>query len=715
MHRSAPSSRPTRTRLTTIACLLAGLTLGVVAPPVAAESAPNGDLPTVGRSLFDILTTVRTDEGARLRVPYPFKALRALISKAGGLDDGDLSETLFPLGRSLQRHAAAPDFFASPRVVLGVTGEPLAADPPTTMMLKDRLYVGYQPRSESLEVISYNEQAGRFEFQIVESYAEGKTPRTLQARRALCLSCHQNGGPIFPKPPWSETPANPRIAARLAAAADQPRMGNAAVTEAAQAVARLYRSVENANRLVHARKIWTQACGDPWAPRRCEVGLLSTVLEHRLSGRRSHGQGDFPTRREAEDYLADAQYHVWKDGIEIATPFIADRDPLAPGGTPAEDGDPLTPRPALQVLRVSKPGTTDRILDLLADPFSASDITWLESALRGVVEGVGARRQVAELPCDLIWTPATSGDRVLDFDCRNRVPEFPEIDGRLTIRANGDTSAIVDQLKIQLLTYKKLTASGLEILRNAGGGEQVVTHPIDPATGLRPRTGNGWSIASVTLDWSAGSPAAGTATFTMVDDITRFRGTVRSLTSYGLPNSERAVAEGPLRRRDIMRALAIRLGRPIQDWCCGPEPDLPPAATRATAILALTGLSNEPGPAHPSLQAFHRNCGGCHGGAAEMPPNFLFGPSERQLDAIAGCAPRILARLDLWRNTTETPLSPMPPPSRLAAIAGTPDQWLASSDFRGIHRLAEELSIQFEASGSANYATLPVCAPPPIQ
>src|SRR3546814_8027640 len=82
-------------------------------------------------------------------------------------------------------------------------------------LLKDRLYIGYQEQSALLEVISYNEAAGRFEFQLVHDYRAGATPRVSYARRELCAACPQNLAPIFSRPLWAETNANPRIAARL--------------------------------------------------------------------------------------------------------------------------------------------------------------------------------------------------------------------------------------------------------------------------------------------------------------------------------------------------------------------------------------------------------------------------------------------------------------------------------------------------------------------
>lgn len=89
------------------------------------------------------------------------------------------------------------------------------ANRPGFAPLRDRLFLGFQEIGEVVEVISYNDAAGRFEFQIVRDYAAGKTPQVSYARRGLCLACHQNAAPIFARPLWDETSANPAIAARL--------------------------------------------------------------------------------------------------------------------------------------------------------------------------------------------------------------------------------------------------------------------------------------------------------------------------------------------------------------------------------------------------------------------------------------------------------------------------------------------------------------------
>ncbi|MFL6290379.1 MAG: hypothetical protein ACJ759_05745, partial [Thermoanaerobaculia bacterium] len=157
---------------------------------------PGASLPPAGRSLFDHLF-------AREGVPFPFAELLARIEQRS-----PLKKVLIPLGRSLQRNAADPEFFRYPRAVVAVD---------TDGVLKDRLYLGYHEKAAVLEVISYNESAGRFEFQLVLDYRPGGAARLVYANRAVCTACHQGGGPLFSRQVWDETNANPEIARLLAA------------------------------------------------------------------------------------------------------------------------------------------------------------------------------------------------------------------------------------------------------------------------------------------------------------------------------------------------------------------------------------------------------------------------------------------------------------------------------------------------------------------
>src|SRR3546814_6220784 len=129
---------------TALALLLAGLVVFFIAPRIESSKAPGtqqtedagstprpkwavraskpgSDKPPAGRSLFDFVAT-REHAGERVSdIPFPFEALLQRINARAGCGSGNdcLRVVLIPLGRSLQRLAAAPDFFAHPRLAIG--------------------------------------------------------------------------------------------------------------------------------------------------------------------------------------------------------------------------------------------------------------------------------------------------------------------------------------------------------------------------------------------------------------------------------------------------------------------------------------------------------------------------------------------------------------------------------------------------------------------
>ncbi|HET6521431.1 MAG TPA: hypothetical protein VFG47_16665, partial [Geminicoccaceae bacterium] len=255
---------------------------------VADPDEPGPNLPPVGRSLFDEVYGVGppaaspADE-ARHAIPFPFERLLADLNAR--IAPAEAKTVLVPLGRSLQRHAADPDYFASPRIVVAVDDDGAGAGGP---LLRDRLYLGYHERAGVIEVISYNEDAGRFEFQVVEGYGPGRLPRVEYAERSICVTCHQGHAPIFATALWSETNADPRVAARLAAELGAAFHG-APVRRGIDVADALDRSTDRANRLAFANFAWTHGCGGPEGPEaaaRCRGDLLLAVLRYRLGGAR---------------------------------------------------------------------------------------------------------------------------------------------------------------------------------------------------------------------------------------------------------------------------------------------------------------------------------------------------------------------------------------------------------------------------------------------
>src|SRR5258706_179160 len=291
---------------------------------------PGDHLPPVGRSLFDFLVTTQRGNRRETQVPFPFSALIERIEQYLARDPlsalPPAKRVLIPMGRSLQRSAAAPEYFRFPRVVVAVDREPVADDRRSMLLLKDRLYLGYQEKSDLIEVISYNEAAGRFEFQLVKDYRGGATPRVVYANRAVCISCHQNGAPLFSRQVWDETNANPRIAALLAA--QRRDFYGIAVTRGVDMPNAIDDATERANRFARDQLIWRDGCGtDDAAAMRCRAALFTAALQDRLSGEQQFAR-DREFNERAVSRLMSHTPALWPSGLAIGNPDIPNRDPL---------------------------------------------------------------------------------------------------------------------------------------------------------------------------------------------------------------------------------------------------------------------------------------------------------------------------------------------------------------------------------------------------
>lgn len=286
------------------------------------------DLPPVGHSRFDELVGDRP-------VPYPLPRLLATISaqmqsEPGGLPP--LKVSLIPHGRSLQRDAAAPDFFRFPRVVAAADG----ANRPGFAPLRDRLFLGFQEIGEVVEVISYNDAAGRFEFQIVRDYAAGKTPQVSYARRGLCLACHQNAAPIFARPLWDETPANPAIAARLKETGRDFYGLKITGTDIAYLIDA---ATDRASLFAVWQTLWREGCGPDEEGDRCRRDALAAALDYAVT-RTLPADDALPA-------LARSWAARWPQGLPIPSADLPNRDPFFPLPDPAQD--PLRLRAPLAV------------------------------------------------------------------------------------------------------------------------------------------------------------------------------------------------------------------------------------------------------------------------------------------------------------------------------------------------------------------------------
>lgn len=361
--------------------------------PLRSNAA--ADLPPSGRSLFDHMTSRTIGGHVVQRVPYPFQALLAEIERHAGTDAlgrPGIAAVLIPLGRSLQRNASPGHYFEHPRVVVAVSGEPRDRSAP--LLLKDRLFVGFQDAAGIIEVISYNESAGRFEFQVVTDYRPGGTPRVFYARRAICTACHHAAGPIFSRPSWDETNANPAVARALSAHAGS--FHGVAVARGVDLPNSIDDAVARANRLAMLQTLWRDTCEQASPPSdaiACRQAVLVAALRLRL-GDVSVSAGSAESRDPSLRALMLAWKDQWPTGLPEPDPNIPNRDPFfgqaqqlshataTPWGaeeiTPAID--PMAPRPPVALWRADRAGL-DRLVRTLASMFADADIVALSHRL----------------------------------------------------------------------------------------------------------------------------------------------------------------------------------------------------------------------------------------------------------------------------------------------------------------------------------------------
>ncbi len=603
---------------------------------VVDPAAPGAHLPPVGVSLFDQLFA---DGRGGHMVPFPFEKLLARLDPLLAHDAVDalppVKPVLIPLGRSLQRTAAAPDYFRFPRVVVAVDSPPAPGAP----LLKDRLYIGYAEKSAVLEVISYNEAAGRFEFQLVKDYRAGAQPRVFYANRNICFACHQNGAPIFSRALWDETNANPAIAARLGAAGRS--FYGIPTGRGVDLPYAIDKAVRRANLFSLAQRLWREGCGPGEAGAACRAGLFASAVRLRLAGGRA-GRPDAAFDEAVARPLRTRAGQLWPDGLAVGRSDLPNRNPLQgvtrwPDALPAQLAlshvparfEPLAPRPPDTWWRASAPEA-------------------LAEAVAGVAEFVADGRWPRVEAALARWA-ASLPRRALTLDCTplpaSRASRCRNADGATLDLADGRIS----RLSVAGEPPQPAFALG-EAVRLAGGDwlEHVDARALKAGAGplqLRLRT-DSRALASA-MEALAASPEGAAL-----------------------------LADRPIPGAALVTALLKMLGE---------APARPPQGVPPTPRLETpdTPPGNAPmgTPLPRPLAAFHAWCAACHLSAEQFPPNFLQGPRSELEARIRQCAPRIFVRLAMARRMPAArEKTPMPPETLLPAFGIHPAAWAASPD-----------------------------------
>jgi hypothetical protein len=357
---------------------------GARAAALTAKSIATEDLPPAGtRSLFDHLIA-QNDV-----LPYPFEKLLALVAKQSP-DHPQPLTLLIPKGRSLLKAQAD---YAHPRLLLAADFQAPNTKAALGLAPRGQLFLGFVENAGEIEVISYNEAAGRFEFQLVQDYREGGVPRIVYARRAICTTCHQSGAPIFPQRPWNETNGQPETATKIrdARGNDLAYLG-VPISVPLAVPERFDELAEVGNFLVATQKIWIDACSDNSG---CRRQMLKVALRYLWN------PAEFDATQPDAQTLRALQARSWpQDGVAVGQKTLRNRDPLAetrgikgwfrslitskstePGAKSNEDLDaferlpklpaaldPLTPRPPLRVLTAQDIDGAFGLATMITDP-----------------------------------------------------------------------------------------------------------------------------------------------------------------------------------------------------------------------------------------------------------------------------------------------------------------------------------------------------------
>ncbi len=287
----------------------------LAADSLSAKLIPSDDLPPDGtRSLFDHLIA------ANGQIPYPFPKLVELIAK-NDPDGAKPLTVLIPHGRSLLKGLADD---RHPRVLAAADFQAAATPASLGLSPRGQLFLGFVENASEIEVLSYNEAAGRYEFQLVQNYCAGCIPKLVYAKRAICTTCHQGAVPIFPQRPWNETNGAPATAAAVQAARgnDQPYL-DVPLSNALAVPERFDQLTDVGGFIPATQRLWIDACGASADCRRTMLKLALNWLENPAS---------FDAQSADAMKLRELLAAGWpKGGIVVAESDLLNRDPIEEG------------------------------------------------------------------------------------------------------------------------------------------------------------------------------------------------------------------------------------------------------------------------------------------------------------------------------------------------------------------------------------------------
>jgi len=701
---------------------------------------PGPDRPPLGRSLFD---RVFANGTGGYQVPFPFSRVLDTLERAIGVPVGSragLATALIPIGRSLQRSAAAPDFFRFPRLVVAVDGEP--AERPRAHFLKDRMFLGYHEKAEVIEVISYNEQAARFEYQVVDNYAPDTAPRVRYANRTLCVSCHQNQAPIFSRAAWDETNANRHTARRLLE--QRARFYGVTVRSGGAPAARLDNATDRANLLPALQLLWREGCGGAAAgAARCRAAALIAMVQYRVSAASGYERDD-PVYRQQFAAMFERQWaRLSPGGLAIPEADLLNREPLLEPLPTEIDAhlDPLTARAPAAIW--DRQQAMRHMIAELAQSLPRADLRALDAYLSTPAQRARAPRREVVLSCTMTSNGRAAQSALIEVRCgemalasgSSRTPygaatwtssatspqpiaSASSLAPALVMELNVSAARVVDSSVSNVTLpggdrFERVRAMAGAITMDADGRNRVL---------VRLRQRNGWSVRDhrgnaleqIELRWTTAAAAHGgmhdgSARMRVVADFAPVRGAVQALAAaagsaepsalHARESGAEVFGNGSFMPTQVLNAVLQHLDPAAHQWCCD-APELPVIAVGTGARSAP--LPPAPGVDNRIVSTFRRHCGACHAGPTQAPPGFLYGSDAEVMASIRQCAPRIALRLGMWlRTADERSRSPMPPPAILPSRNLNETSWRNSVAFDRLLGWAEALSAASTRSDTA--------------
>lgn len=657
-------------------------------PAEAQDSKPQS-----GRSYFDKVFS----ENGQYKVPYPFQQVLNRLSDYTGNPDS-VKVAMFPMGRSLQRSAAVDDlrvvssldpYFIFPRVVVGVDEE-TTHENSLLLNLKNKLYLGFNQKAEVIEAISYNEELGRYEYQVIKNYAAGKTPQVTYANRGLCLSCHQNLSPLFSRGPWSESNANPVVAEHLKTALDKAYGKVNCSSQKNQAYCyqnqnsfyfgspvqiesnvtrQLDASTDLANLNHVYQKMWKELC----ASFECKSVMLRAMVLYRMTG-----QVGLALSKSLKEQL-DKMENEWRTnypwGLSIPDPDIPDRDPLKDVDSAPNFSDlsAVTPdqRPAIQALLMNSKipaafeplqlrapidlwkntgfdasTNTNRMIRGLAQDFTTTDLKifdqWLKSNHKDQ---------------DILTTLTATCDLQKDknnqvISCKGQTEESFSFDAYVTTTENSVSFSAL-QFQSQILNceitqncpqFSEVTG----IYKKSNESQAVLT--LRQKNGLSLRTSSGYDISEIKFD--------------LVAKVAHIQ--VLNQDKYiaeAIQKNQKALFSGKaFNRFQIMKTLASQAGIQLSRQQDNSYSRLPFSADESFSAEQLREQMN-------GFSLVKNVCSQCHQSNDRTPPNFLGTLTQPLTDSeqcrqIESCAPRMIYRLKMREceaSLQKNKKNPMPP------------------------------------------------------